>query len=440
MKKTAIALICFILLSCNKNEYYPTVNDQEFSLEENASTGTIVGTIEASDPDEGQIISFEILNGNSNNVFQINPTDGVLSVANSDKLNYEENTEYTLTIVVSDNHVDDPKESTSTVKISIIDINEFEPVISGNTTFTINENQETGFEIGQITATDGDIHQNLIYSISPISDSGFVMINPSSGIISVKDSSAIDYETRQKISFEVEVNDGHEPAKYTVATICIDILDVLEITDGLAAYYPFTGNAFDESENENHGTVQGPVLVEDRKGNTNSAYYFDGVNDVIIVPDNSTLSFPEQKVSVSVWIKPQDLESSFMLYKGSTTANREYSIAINPYDVANFAIFNSGSGYAAIGCPSTTILEVNKWYHITGTWDGQFLSIYINGVFENKIESDFEIGDFNSNLIIGSYGGDITEYAFHGVMDELYIHDRVLELSEIETLSGINSK
>lgn len=50
-------------------------------------------------------------------------------------------------------------------------------------------------------------------------------------------------------------------------------------TDGLVGFWSFTGNANDESGNENHGTVHGATLTEDRFGNMNSAYSFDGVDD-----------------------------------------------------------------------------------------------------------------------------------------------------------------
>ena len=52
------------------------------------------------------------------------------------------------------------------------------------------------------------------------------------------------------------------------------------ITDGLLAYWPFDGNANDASGNGVHGTVSGAVLTEDRCGNENSAYGFDGVDDL----------------------------------------------------------------------------------------------------------------------------------------------------------------
>ena len=57
----------------------------------------------------------------------------------------------------------------------------------------------------------------------------------------------------------------------------------VNLEDGLVAYYPFNGNANDESGNQLHGTVDGATLTIDRFGNIDNAYNFDGDNDYIEV-------------------------------------------------------------------------------------------------------------------------------------------------------------
>jgi len=74
------------------------------------------------------------------------------------------------------------------------------------------------------------------------------------------------------------------------------------INDGLVAYYPFNGNVNDESGNGNNGIVYGATLTNDRLGNPNSAYSFDGINDYISVPDSYSLRSPTEAVSISAWI------------------------------------------------------------------------------------------------------------------------------------------
>ena len=59
--------------------------------------------------------------------------------------------------------------------------------------------------------------------------------------------------------------------------------------NGLMAWYKFNGNASDSSGNGNHGTVNGATLTSDRFGNANKAYYFNGVDNYIIVPASPSI-------------------------------------------------------------------------------------------------------------------------------------------------------
>ena len=72
-------------------------------------------------------------------------------------------------------------------------------------------------------------------------------------------------------------------------------------TNGLVGYWPFNGNANDESGNGHNGTVNGATLTSDRFGRCNAAYYFDGAAK-ISVPDHPDLNIPSGKISISVWV------------------------------------------------------------------------------------------------------------------------------------------
>ncbi|MEN8250058.1 MAG: FISUMP domain-containing protein, partial [Bacteroidota bacterium] len=70
---------------------------------------------------------------------------------------------------------------------------------------------------------------------------------------------------------------------------CIRDEDRLDV--GSMAYYPFNGDADDESKNGNVGTVHGATLTTDRYENENSAYSFDGIDDYISINTNSIFDF-----------------------------------------------------------------------------------------------------------------------------------------------------
>jgi hypothetical protein len=71
-------------------------------------------------------------------------------------------------------------------------------------------------------------------------------------------------------------------------------------TNGLVGWWPFNGNANDESGNGNNGTVYGATLATDRFGVSNKAYSFDGVNDGVEV-DNTILPNIPNSYTINFW-------------------------------------------------------------------------------------------------------------------------------------------
>jgi hypothetical protein len=97
-------------------------------------------------------------------------------------------------------------------------------------------------------------------------------------------------------------------------------------TNGLVGYWPFNGNANDESGNGNNGTVNGATLTSDRNGKVNSAYDFDGKSYVLVDNINEKLQI-EGDFSFSIWanIDVQEGNTQSLLVKGNNSTN-EYSL------------------------------------------------------------------------------------------------------------------
>ena len=71
-------------------------------------------------------------------------------------------------------------------------------------------------------------------------------------------------------------------------------------TNGLVGWWPFNGNANDESGNGNNGTVNGAALTADRNGKANSAYSFN--KNYILVNNNQKFDFID-KLTLNFWFK-----------------------------------------------------------------------------------------------------------------------------------------
>ena len=138
-------------------------------------------------------------------------------------------------------------------------------------------------------------------------------------------------------------------------------------TNGLVAWWPFNGNADDESGNGNNGTAHNsPSIAADRFGNDSSAYNFDwssitgyGTWQKIELPTIVT----SNSYTVNIWMRPEDYcwpnnnIKSAMLIGGSAACT-------NTSGGLRFALSgNSGSIGTTIGSitSDTGVVDLNVW-------------------------------------------------------------------------------
>src|SRR5262249_33028833 len=80
----------------------PTIADQTFGVAENSGAGTLVDTVEASDPNAGQTLWFQITSGNESGALAIDSHTGQITVANGAALDFETAPKFTLIVHVTD--------------------------------------------------------------------------------------------------------------------------------------------------------------------------------------------------------------------------------------------------------------------------------------------------------------------------------------------------
>jgi len=216
-----------------------------------------------------------------------------------------------------------------------------------------------------------------------------------------------------------------------------------DLNSGLVAYYSFTGNANDDSGNNNPGMVTGAVLTNDQFGVPNSAYYFDGSSAYIQVPYNQSFDVTPSGFTVASWFKadPAQIDPSgiYDLIDKSHGSNGTFD------DRAGWAVqfFNGNASHFAVGtgtdfswkaAGSNDPLLDNKWHHITGTFEGSLIKIYIDGVLKNTFTlAPGETPVSNTrDLFIGRHYA-LGRY-FRGAIDEVRIYNRALADSEVALL------
>lgn len=214
--------------------------------------------------------------------------------------------------------------------------------------------------------------------------------------------------------------------------------------DSLIAHYTFDGNANDISGNNHHSTVNGPQLTQDRFGNADSAFSFDGVNDRIIVPDGAGDFNVADKLTVSLWIKfhaPPAERISFVS-KSSGAQNTGYIFPYyNSYDAGSIgmALHTSACNWCGIdnSYPYAQINQPLTWHLYAGTFDGRERKFYIDGqLVATDLQSDTpsSITANANDLVIGNQPG-FPEWV-NADLDDVRVYRRILTQSEIEQLFG----
>ncbi|HEY5041556.1 MAG TPA: LamG domain-containing protein [Verrucomicrobiae bacterium] len=212
------------------------------------------------------------------------------------------------------------------------------------------------------------------------------------------------------------------------------------LTNGLVAYYQFSGNANDASGNGHNGTVYGATLSPDRFGQSNQAYHFNGSSRIFIA--NSDL-VSGSALTLSAWIKPDSLSSNWMNVISGGTQN-SYLLGLATNSAQGNLNFRPPSVFVS-SAPGT--MTTNTWTHLAMVYDGTNLTLFING---SKVASQPANGplyqDSEEILNIGAYqyyyAGTVYNDAFSGfvgAIDDVRIYNRNFSDSEVQQLYQVES-
>ncbi len=207
--------------------------------------------------------------------------------------------------------------------------------------------------------------------------------------------------------------------------------DLIIDTAGLVLYLPFSGNAEDKSTTLNHTSVDGPLPTTDRTNTEDMAYEFDGDDDAIELPHHNAYNITKE-ISLTAWIYPTQIKSQTIIRKGA---------AVNGPTTSPYSLSLSGSGDIILSLnidDKVTQLrkrnyDINKWSHIVGTYDGETMKLYINGLLEESLLITGELNTNEDALLIGSRL-KISSSTFKGKIDDIMIYNKSLSSEYIKTL------
>jgi hypothetical protein len=215
-------------------------------------------------------------------------------------------------------------------------------------------------------------------------------------------------------------------------------------TTDLVAYYPFNGNANDESGNGNDALVDGATLAEDRFGDAESAYSFDGVDDVIAGTLGATSGIDTAITTTAWFYQPTAAGHPGKGIVGvGSGANKEhfYQRLYADYgdmnwdgaDGQNRLFIGADDGTNDRWWGSNTVITTSEWHFVTTTYSSasREVRIYIDGDFDREVTLSADLS-LTVDLFIGCDGHNDNH--FEGRIDDIRIYNRVLREAEIQAL------
>ena len=251
-------------------------------------------------------------------------------------------------------------------------------------------------------------------------------------------------------TIEVTVYPGNlTPVSIHLEPTTDSLLSMLTWLDNkkLVAHYPFSGNANDASGNDYHGIVMGATLCDDRFGNANGAYYFDGIDNEIYLENQSDLDLLGE-ITICAWFKTE------IPQWGSLVSNFDQHMPDNGYELCVGSLYNDG-GFIYFECAKDDIrdgLSTDTSFN-DGQWHFVVATFAPNGSSRGRVFVD-AIEQYGYNNPLGgpiSSIGPTPKYPFkigaasnkagpegaanfNGVIDDVRIYEGVLNYAEIEFL------
>ena len=198
--------------------------------------------------------------------------------------------------------------------------------------------------------------------------------------------------------------------------------------NGLVGWWPFNGNADDESGNGNNGSNNGATLTTDRNGVVDKAYSFDGIDDKIII--TAQTSIPQQSnYTASLWFK-----SAISDYNGAFISFGTWFCKLG-HDSPGFfykdEIGNSSNNWyeqAHFGVQPT----VNTWNNLILKKINNTVTLILNNSIIGSMTT-YGFSNFNPSSLI-QFGYYCCQNYFAGSIDDIGIWNRALTECEIQNL------
>ncbi|XP_066549387.1 protocadherin-15b [Amia ocellicauda] len=386
---TSTATVNIVVTDVNDNDpVFDQFLPKNFTVQEE-EVNAFVGQVKATDPDAGLNGQVRYRLVNNNGIFRINANGSIYTTVPLDR---ETRGQYDLIVEASDGAVD-PRRTTITLFVGVLDIDDNSPVFS-QTSYTVNvpENSPVGTVILWLEAKDADLDANVTYRIRTEEAKQLFAVNPVTGQLSVIQ--AMDFETLSasgaSYTFVVEALNSGGSMPPGLATVTVKITDMNDYSPVFSKPL-YLGLV---APNAVKGTVVTSVFAEDQDPPGTAASLIRYRVDTVQFPYSSSIFDVEENTGRVITRVNLNEEPS-------TT----FKLVVIAYDNGEPVKFNSSLVEITVLQPSVIPIFTQEEYRPppvsenapVGTVVGTILAAAINQTIVYSIVSGNEGGQFTVN-------------------------------------------
>lgn len=215
-------------------------------------------------------------------------------------------------------------------------------------------------------------------------------------------------------------------------------------SNGLVGWWPFNGNANDESGNGYHFINTNVTFGNDRNNNPNSAALFSGSNSQLVTQTTFSQFTNAPQQSYSFWFKNVNSNWRFLMNYANASTTR-FSLCPNTLASTKSIAVRGSSGCLNCGAPGGGF-DFNSpglqsgWHHILVNIGATSYSVFYDGVnIGTQAHSGFNCLDASFRFILGNDILCSPEF-YNMMMDDIAVWNRELTPTEITNLyNSINT-
>jgi hypothetical protein len=204
--------------------------------------------------------------------------------------------------------------------------------------------------------------------------------------------------------------------------------------------FDFDDQQINEKKNKSNPKYAGITLTYDRFGNKESALQLNGHPGSYLNLGTSEL-FKNPNMSISFWVKVNNRVYAGKGYDGVILLGikngpgfdftNAFVIGYDNYS-RKLAINSTKDSTQEVSIYDNDTIEYNRWYHIVGVCNNNYLALYVDGKLVGKEPKHFETKFLeNDSMVIGHTASTKNERYMRGVVDDIHIFHRPLSYQEV---------